>query len=246
MISTVEYFGMIIKGNIRRYSECKSIVSKIIKRQRRKNIFNKTELMFVIAANLERHKLNHNCRKSVEVLGTNCKSAYIPTIKLQRGLGQFKINGVDVNIVEPGFCEPTLNLRKYPEDVFLEALESWGERLKTKTAIEDCVNGGETIRYMFMNNQSNHIDKSESYYNENEETRFLNHTMRGYLMTKDLLDYNKGDQHGSVVEENVKTPINAMSNIPIKSYYDLQMYGAWDPFKYNRKGELNYDVKKEK
>lgn len=124
MISTIKYFGMIAKENIKRYNECKKIVSKIIKRQRRKNVFDKTELMLVVAANLERHKLNHNCRKNVGVLDTNCKRVYTPTIKLQRGLRQFKINGANVSI------EPTVNRRKCSEDVFFEALESWNEKLK--------------------------------------------------------------------------------------------------------------------
>lgn len=124
MISTIKHFGTIIRENIKRYNECRSIVSKIIKRQRKKNIFDKTELMLVVAANLERHKLNHNCRKNVGVLDTNCKRVYTPTIKLQRGLRQFKINGANVSI------EPTVNCRKYSEDVFLEALESWYKKLK--------------------------------------------------------------------------------------------------------------------
>lgn len=124
MNNVIKYFGMLAKENIKKYNECKKIVSKIIKRQRKKNIFDKSELMLVVAANLERHKLSHNCRKNVGVLDTNCKRVYTPTIKLQRGLGQFKINGANVNI------GPTVNRRNYSEDVFLEALENWYKKLK--------------------------------------------------------------------------------------------------------------------
>lgn len=161
--------GVSILDNYRRYKECLKIVSKIIKRRRRKNLLDKERMMSVVSANIIRHKLNHHCRRSLEVFGDNRKSIYIPTIKLQRGFGQFKIRDIDIDIR----VEPYLTHRKDTDDEFLEALERWYKKLKEE--VEKTTELNETtiktpVNVMSDTSIMSYYDLKE--YGSNNRTRF--------------------------------------------------------------------------
>lgn len=54
----------------------KLFAHRIIKRQKKKNIFNKHELLLVVRANLDRHMFDHKYRKYLSVRDKNHNTVY--------------------------------------------------------------------------------------------------------------------------------------------------------------------------